>query len=479
MISTPVFASILYRNMTDKPPLHQMSTDLLVRTLRESHSSLKFNPCRLISRLTLPGSRYLPNELAQCLGALRNLFPGQVVRGAALRAITWDSSTGTDELADFLSTPGYFPNLRELSVDCGLEYALRCMRAMAALSSSSPLLCSLSLTFDLHVYADSDDRHANSRIPPWVIDADLKAAINQLQLPALTTFEFILYTSGFSVHNPAMDFSPMLRAHPLLTDITLNIEGNCVPRDVNTTFLSRLTSFTGTVKNCAAILLQAQALRHITMLFPGHAAYDIQKILPRTKGRKPAALSPSTLFTPARFPPRAFPGIVSLDARAVDLAGDDAHWARLVDPDALACLAAAFPNLVRLDVSGLVEPLHKYCAGLAALQALEHLCVRVHQHRKPTNTNNDDGHNDKTTFPPRDAITAEVNDGLRVLPALSGVRVLVWGDPAAVYIRKGCPSCNGYNEECIWTEYFELELVREMIDEDQDDSDEDEQNDGE
>lgn len=124
-----VFASILYRNMTDKPPLHQMSTDLLVRTLRESHSSLKFNPRRLISRLTLPGSRYLPNELAQCLGALRNLvdapcneqFPGQVVRGAALRAITWDSSTGTDELADFLSTPGYFPNLRELSVDCGLN----------------------------------------------------------------------------------------------------------------------------------------------------------------------------------------------------------------------------------------------------------------------------------------------------------------------------------------------------------------------
>jgi hypothetical protein len=96
------------------------------------------------------------------------------------------------------------------------------------------------------------------------------------------------------------------------------------------------------------------------MLFPGHAAYDIQKILPilpRTRGREPAALSSSTLFTPARFPPRAFPGIVSLDARAVDLAGDDAHWARLVDPDALACLIAAFPNLVRLDVSGLVEPL--------------------------------------------------------------------------------------------------------------------------
>jgi hypothetical protein len=114
--------------------------------------------------------------------------------------------------------------------------------------------------------------------------------------------------------------------------------------------------------------------------------------------------------------------------------------------------------------------------------------VRVHQHRKPTNTNNDSGNDDKTTFPPRDAITTEVNEGLRVLPALSGVRVLVWGDPAAVYIPKGCPSCNGYNEECIWTEYvfwrggvgeFELELVREMIDEDQDDSDEDEQNDGE
>ncbi|KAJ7821508.1 hypothetical protein B0H14DRAFT_2830866 [Mycena olivaceomarginata] len=381
-----------------------------IATLSGRQAIARLSAPHMIS--TLPRCTRCPPTLL-CLGALRNLvdapcneqFPGQVVRGAALRAITWDSSTGTDELADFLSTPGYFPNLREL---IGYD---EWRRAMAALSSSSPLLYSLSLTFDLHVYADSDDRHANSRIPPW-------AAINQLQLPALTTFEFILYTSGFSVRNPAMDFSPMLACPPAPHRYHAEYRGKLCPS-------------------------RPQALRHITMLFPGHAAYDIQKILPRTKGRKPAALSPSTLFTPARFPPRAFPGIVSLDARAVDLAGDDAHWARLVDPDALACLAAAFPNLVRLDVSGLVEPLHKYCAGLAALQALEHLCVRVAPASKPTDTNNDDGNDDKTTFPPRDAITAEVNDGLRVLPALSGVRVLVWGDPAAVYIRKGCPSCNG------------------------------------
>lgn len=62
--------------------------------------------------------------------------------------------------------------------------------------------------------------------------------MNELRLSALTSFKFALYTSGARLCDPAMDFSRILSAHPLLTTVTLNIEGICVPRDVCIPFLS-------------------------------------------------------------------------------------------------------------------------------------------------------------------------------------------------------------------------------------------------
>jgi hypothetical protein len=122
-----VFAAILYRDMTTNPPLYFLEDDLLMRTLWESHSPLAFkpHPTQLIRSLCVPG--YLSRELSQYLDALRNLIEispstavsGQLVRGAALRALKWDSAVGADELAGLLCTPGYFPNLKELAVTCG------------------------------------------------------------------------------------------------------------------------------------------------------------------------------------------------------------------------------------------------------------------------------------------------------------------------------------------------------------------------
>jgi hypothetical protein len=136
-----VFASMLYRDMTtgtDQSPLHWTRTHLLVRTLRELHDSpLKFtrnpHPAKLVLRLRMPG---FCAGVAECVDALRNLVEispsngqisistlnSQLVRGAALRALLWDSSTrGADEVVDLLRTPGYFPNLKDLSVRCGLN----------------------------------------------------------------------------------------------------------------------------------------------------------------------------------------------------------------------------------------------------------------------------------------------------------------------------------------------------------------------
>jgi hypothetical protein len=48
-------------------------------------------------------------------------FSGELVRGAALRALEWKVSTTTDELVDLLCTPGYFPDLKDLSVEYGLD----------------------------------------------------------------------------------------------------------------------------------------------------------------------------------------------------------------------------------------------------------------------------------------------------------------------------------------------------------------------
>ncbi|KAJ7331046.1 hypothetical protein DFH08DRAFT_966788 [Mycena albidolilacea] len=227
-----------------------------------------------------------------------------------------------------------------------------------------------------------------------------------------------------------MDFSPLLQAHPRLTAVTLNIEGICVPPDISmdttTTFLSRLDSFTGSVKNCAAVSPHARGLRQLTVLFPADASGDPQNTLDHQSPRP---------FTPTVFPPQAFPGVTSLDARAVDPNGGTARYAWTFLPDSLICLADAFPNLTRLEVS-LAGSLHDYCAGFAALQMLEQLSVRVHKHPPMS----DYGRRAAELYP-ADALK------LGRLPVLAEVHVLLWVDRSDTYIT-GCESCDEYQD--VW-----------------------------
>ncbi|KAF8207903.1 hypothetical protein K438DRAFT_2013299 [Mycena galopus ATCC 62051] len=396
--------------------------------------------------------------MSDWLPALRNLVVtnAQLVRGAQLRALEWTSPTGTDALTKFLSTPGYFPNLKDLSVHCGLDSHFECFRvpglqklecklefsgsgyeewkpswkalrrALEALPASSPLLHSLSLKLDLYFYEDSDDEQSDF-LQPWSIDPDLKAAINQLRLSALTSFHLSLDPTGFNLRNPAMDFSSMLRAHPLLTTITLNIEGICVPPDVDNTFLSHIVSLTSSVKNCATILPHTPTLRRIIILFPADTwCNDFQDTLD-FEYRRP--------LTPALFPAHAFPDVRSLDARGVTRDGGTASYTRTFYPDSLSCLIAAFPNLTHLDVS-LAKPLREYCPGFASLLGLEQLSVRLSIYPPMQHY----GRRGTALYPP-ERFAAELNDTLLVLPVLSDVHIVLWIDRSDTYVT-GCESCD-------------------------------------
>jgi hypothetical protein len=126
-----IFSTILYGDMTvTARALTWQQAQLLIRTLCEhSHS-----PTQSIRTLCLPGMGYYRAiDMSQCLGALRGLLDTaplkaakfskeiRVVRGAALRTLKWDSEMGANELSCLLLTPGYFPNLKELSVACGVD----------------------------------------------------------------------------------------------------------------------------------------------------------------------------------------------------------------------------------------------------------------------------------------------------------------------------------------------------------------------
>jgi hypothetical protein len=221
-------------------------------------------------------------------------------------------------------------------------------RALAVLPLSSPLLHTFILRLELHTYGDSDNEESYHTIPETSsdVDADLIAAINQLRFSALTSFEFSVRTSGFRLREPAMDFSPVLCGNPLLTNVTLNVEGICVPPDADAVFLSRLVSFTGSVKNCAAVSAYARGLRDLTVLFPVNIWPDyIQNMHESTR-----------LFTPDFFPPDANPAVRSLNVWVVDLTTGSTRDDRTLRPDSFTCLVTAFPNLTHLNI-GLCYPI--------------------------------------------------------------------------------------------------------------------------
>ncbi|KAJ6515072.1 hypothetical protein C8R47DRAFT_501885 [Mycena vitilis] len=111
-----IFSPLLYR-MTCDPPLTVMQSSLLMTTIR---TAVKAHPALLIRNLSI--NRYSPsyedNDAPQCRETLNNLvdMSSSSCRGATLRALEWDLSTGIDELGRFLRKPGYFPNLKKIAV---------------------------------------------------------------------------------------------------------------------------------------------------------------------------------------------------------------------------------------------------------------------------------------------------------------------------------------------------------------------------
>ncbi|KAJ7607792.1 hypothetical protein DFH06DRAFT_1486431 [Mycena polygramma] len=446
-----IFAAILYRNMTTDPPLAWKKTELLVRTLREAPSPLASNLHlgEMIRSLCLPGMGYPDIYLSHCMEALRNLvetsplregLSDPPLRGAALRDLKWDWETGSNELATLLLTPGYFPNLKELSfmqvrdlekLECilslsGLTHAewqhswAVFRHALGALQTSSPTLHTLILRIDLHTWMLTDSDYGQV----YEVDADLISAINEMRFPALAEFQFLLHTSGFRLRDPAMDFSPFLQGHPLLASVTLNVEGVCVPPGADASFLPHLVSFRGAAKNCAAMLAHARGLRSVTILFPSSYDEDPQRTLQRNT---------PVPFTSALFRPKSSPGVTSLDARAVDLSGSTDHCYCLLCPEALTCLIAAFPNLTRLDIS-LGRPLDQYLASLTALVRLQHLGVRCTEHIRIA----DFTRTAMELFPP--GRYADQIDVLLPLAQLSDIRIIIWGDRSEL-ASAACSSC--------------------------------------
>ncbi|KAJ7736114.1 hypothetical protein B0H16DRAFT_1892023, partial [Mycena metata] len=125
------FSPILYgRMVTTDPALTREQTTLLTNTLRHPSAVLKNlnlspRPGMLVQSLCLPSVGYRSFNLADYIGALRGLVETQcpflevkVARGAALRTLKWDSGLGINELGALLLTPGDFPNLKKLSVNC-------------------------------------------------------------------------------------------------------------------------------------------------------------------------------------------------------------------------------------------------------------------------------------------------------------------------------------------------------------------------
>ncbi|KAJ7757982.1 hypothetical protein B0H16DRAFT_1536354, partial [Mycena metata] len=298
-------------------------------------------------------------------------------------------------------------------------------KALRPLPSSSPLLKSLTMDLGLTVYEDAGD-------PLLDIDPDFSATLNQLHLPVLTTPGFSLHgvyeAPDFRLRNPAMDFTPLLLKTPLLKHLTLTIDVVCVPVDPNISYLSRLTSFTGSARNCAVILAHTPNIQKLSMWTPGSTLHDVQSML---------NLNP---FTSAAFSPNLGPSVTSLDVRAIDKTGQTVPYP--LHPklkNSLDLFVAAFPNLTHLRISSFLQP--EYRDVFAALPALQHLAVRLSY--KVAKGKRRDA---PTAVFPSHKYATEINNELRPrIPQLLSVQVRVWGD--CTLSSTGCESCDEAQEQ--------------------------------
>ncbi|KAJ7763391.1 hypothetical protein B0H16DRAFT_1804463 [Mycena metata] len=443
------FSKLLYHDIS---PLGYEESELLMRTLSDVHLARIEHPVRLLRRLAIPywvqnhpaDNLHYWHEVVQGLG--QSISPVGPAVGAALRVLHWDAPRDVDKLGGLLLTPRYFPHLEELSIFDGdatdeearfdflrvpglkkLEFTAtfrgdgyglpntkrhaswRVLRkGLEILPSCSPFLQSLSMKFEIEEPANSS----------FTMDPDLTVGLTQLRLPALTSLDFSFYAEEyFQLPNPAMNFAPLDIGSPHLTTLSLDIEGICVPEDANPTYLSHLTSFSGPVRNCAAIVAHTSNLCKLSLWIPED---DMQN-----------TLEPDP-FRPVLFPPNFGLSITSLDVRSVDTSGDTKRYPVIDNLRILLyVLIAAFPNLTHLR--------SHYRGVFIALTRLQHLAVRLWKGVGPDRTML------ATTALPPAKYSAEINNELRPhLKDLAYVQVRVWGDCSLD--STGCESCDEAQE---------------------------------
>ncbi|KAJ7642726.1 hypothetical protein DFH06DRAFT_605930 [Mycena polygramma] len=448
-----IFSPLLYR-MTCDPPLTVVQSSLLMRTIR---AALKPHPALLIRSLSINRSSrsYKVNNL-YCREAIEQLvdISSPSCRGAMLRALEWNSPAGIDELGALLRTPGYFPNLKKISVrsegrnagfeflhcpyleeiecslilgdDCAAYYACGddaayyetwrpLWDAMGEALKLIPLYSPLLHTLKLKIFSRP---FRGSGSPPWDAYHRLITAINHTHFPALSSLRLSV-NSRFTPYGPEADFSPLLVAHPLLVNVTLRVGRLRILADSPLAHLPGLRSFNGSIENAAVICSRAPEVASISLKMASD--YDDESDDPPTD----------------IFPPNGGPAVTFLEYRTPE---EERYYCEL-SVDSVSSLASAFPNIKRLDIR-ICEDVSRYCASLASLLCLEYLCIR---YDKVVDYRDWKDPQVATITFPAATCAAVVNDSLLpFLPHLSDVHLLFlgqrWIDPDST----GCDSCDEF-----------------------------------
>ncbi|KAJ7457482.1 hypothetical protein FB451DRAFT_1275018 [Mycena latifolia] len=459
-----IFTPLLYSTTTNML-LSGAQSDLLLRTLGDAHeSSLSPNPASVVQTLAVPwlGRGYRRLEARDGLAALRNLvgvpLGGESMRGSALRALEWNVSEGTRQLAKLLSTPGNFPNLKEISVKCkegaaslalfqipnlekigcslelspgriqATQYAAWPLawsalgRALKRIPSSSPLLQTLNLKLEMYGGWDTN--------PSWDSYTGLIKTINQIRFPALTSVELSVTAENFAARVPTADFSPFLLGHLALTRVTLNVDGMRIPSVAEGADLPRLRSFTGSVPQCAAISVCAPELEELSLVFPFIPQEDADD------SADPGPPPPPGPSIPKFFPPNVSPSTKRLNLRAINKhnlpSGCD------VSPDVLTCLALAFPNITHLDLY-LNAQTSPHRDGFSGFTALERLRIRE---RKDVELPYKHRRKPARVFFPLQKYAPQLAPALPSLPRLTQLDFILLADRSIDEDRLGCPWCD-------------------------------------
>ncbi|KAJ7210152.1 hypothetical protein GGX14DRAFT_626542 [Mycena pura] len=368
-----VFIPLLY-GMTTSPPLTKPRAFLLIRALSEANAFWREpRAAKLITSITFPNSPSFGSgretETQRYEAVLRNL-------SGSLRRLDWNLSYNLELLHRALK---YFPHLKEISVRCETKYkasfdfihipnleklecSLKCWwdndsgelflllllscLALKSLPLSSPLLNTLKLELNTRTKAEQN--------PSWAAYTDLIETINDLRFVALTALELSV---DINVHydapaGPLADFSTFLRAHPLLTTITLN--GGGMRKDPDVKSFPGLRSLTGLVQNCGGVLARARELEQVFLIFDGLA--------------EPTAET---------FPPDAGPTVRQLKVGIADEA-----YPSYISLLSFSYLASAFLNITHLDIH-VSKPMGHYRASFVTLLSLEHICIRERVYVEP------------------------------------------------------------------------------------------------